>query len=76
MLILPIKPTLLTREFKAAMGGKPYFGGDSVGSVDISFYGALVCITIIDTIILTNYTNDAYIYDTPLRRVSSSRSAR
>jgi hypothetical protein len=23
-----------------------------------------VCITIIDTIILTNYTNDAYTYDT------------
>jgi hypothetical protein len=25
-----------------------------------------VCITIIDTIILTNYTNDAYTYDTYL----------
>jgi hypothetical protein len=25
-----------------------------------------VCITIIDTIILTMYTNNAYIYDTPL----------
>jgi hypothetical protein len=24
----------------------------------------LACITIIDTIILTNYTNDAYIFDT------------
>jgi hypothetical protein len=28
------------------------------------------CITIIDTIILTNYTNDAYIYDTHLSGAS------
>jgi hypothetical protein len=30
---------------------------------------SVTCITIIDTIILTNYTNDAYTYDThtPLR---------
>jgi hypothetical protein len=37
-----------------------YLGG-TVATPRIAY---VTCITIIDTIILTNYTNDAYYYDT------------
>jgi hypothetical protein len=57
----PIKPT-------KTPGGEEYrcvgreLSGDGEDALGVQV--GVICITIIDTIILTNYTNNAYLFDT------------
>ena len=37
-----VPPSSTLRKFRAAVGAKPFFGGEALGYIDVSFYATLV----------------------------------